>query len=40
MTMRPGALYFDDDGDRAGAAVQFAQPAPGLAVTASDFVII
>ena len=35
-----GALYFDSDGNGAGAAVQFALLDPGLALTASDFVVI
>lgn len=34
-----GALSYDADGNRAGAAVQFAQLANGLALTAADFVI-
>jgi Ca2+-binding RTX toxin-like protein len=33
-----GALYYDSDGDGAGAAVQFASLAPGLALTNTDFV--
>lgn len=35
-----GALYFDGDGNQAGAAVQFAQLATGLALTAADFVMV
>lgn len=35
-----GALSFDADGSGAGAAVQFAQLSAGLAVTATDFVVI
>lgn len=35
-----GALSYDADGNRAGAAVQFAQLATGLALTEADFVII
>jgi Ca2+-binding RTX toxin-like protein len=35
-----GALYFDADGNGAGAQVQFANMSNGLALTASDFVVI
>jgi len=35
-----GALYFDADGDGAGAQVQFATLATGLAMTAGDFTVI
>jgi Ca2+-binding RTX toxin-like protein len=35
-----GALSYDDDGDGAHAAVQFAVLRPGLALTAADFSII
>ena len=35
-----GALWFDADGNGAGAAVQFATLGTGLALTASDFLII
>ena len=35
-----GALLFDADGNGAGAAVQFAALAGGLALTASDFIVI
>ena len=35
-----GALYFDADGNGAGAAVQFAMLSTGLALTASDFLVI
>ncbi len=35
-----GALYCDDDGNGAHAAVQFAQLAAGLALANSDFVVI
>ncbi len=35
-----GALLYDADGDRAGAAIQFAQLATGLTLTETDFVII
>jgi serralysin len=34
-----GALYFDVDGDGAGAAVQFASLSAGLALTSSDFIV-
>lgn len=33
-----GALYYDADGDGAGAAVQFATLGTGLALTNADFV--
>ncbi|MGA0531134.1 hypothetical protein [Hansschlegelia sp. KR7-227] len=35
-----GALYFDADGNRAGAAVQFARLDGGLALTAADFLVV
>jgi len=35
-----GALLFDADGSGAGAAVQFAQLASGLALTSSEFTVI
>jgi serralysin len=35
-----GALYYDADGNGAGAAVQFAVLASGLALAASDFAVI
>lgn len=35
-----GALSYDADGNRAGAAVQFAQLSTGLALTGSDFLVI
>ena len=35
-----GALYFDADGNGAGAQVQFANMSNGLALTANDFVVI
>jgi Ca2+-binding RTX toxin-like protein len=35
-----GALSYDADGNRSGAAVQFAQLATGLALTHTDFLII
>jgi Ca2+-binding RTX toxin-like protein len=35
-----GALYFDADGSGAGTMVQFATLAPGLGITASDFLVI
>jgi Ca2+-binding RTX toxin-like protein len=35
-----GALFFDADGSGAGTAVQFATLTPGLALTASDFMVI
>ncbi len=35
-----GALYFDTDGSGAATAQQFAQLAPGLALTRADFAII
>ena len=35
-----GQLFYDADGNGAGAAVQFATLATGLALTASDFQVI
>jgi len=35
-----GALWFDADGNGAGAAVQFATLVDGLALTSADFVVI
>jgi Ca2+-binding RTX toxin-like protein len=35
-----GALYFDADGNGAGAAVQFATVQSALSLTASDFTVI
>ncbi len=35
-----GALLFDADGNGAGAAVHFAALSAGLAMTASEFVVI
>jgi len=35
-----GALYFDADGSGAGVAVQFATLSSGLALSASDFIVI
>ena len=35
-----GKLFYDADGNGAGAAVQFATLSTGLALTASDFMVI
>ena len=35
-----GALFYDADGNGAGAAVQFATVQPGLVLAASDFTVI
>jgi Ca2+-binding RTX toxin-like protein len=35
-----GALWYDADGNGAGAAVYFAQLSAGLALTAADFIVI
>jgi serralysin len=35
-----GALFFDADGNGAGAMVQFASLTPGLTLTAGDFAVI
>lgn len=35
-----GALWFDADGNGAGAAIQFATLGTGLAMTAAEFVIV
>lgn len=35
-----GALYYDADGDRAGAQVLIAHLAPGLGLTAADFLVV
>ncbi|MFN3465333.1 MAG: calcium-binding protein, partial [Terricaulis sp.] len=34
-----GQLFFDADGDGAGAAILFATLAPGLALTSADFIV-
>jgi serralysin len=39
-TQANGALFFDADGNGAGAAVQFATLSTGLALSASDFMAI
>jgi serralysin len=35
-----GQLFYDADGNGAGAAVQFAQLSAGLSLSASDFQVI
>ncbi|MFB0873315.1 MULTISPECIES: calcium-binding protein [unclassified Sphingobium] len=35
-----GAIYYDADGDGAGAAMLFAQVTPGTALTNADFVVV
>jgi Ca2+-binding RTX toxin-like protein len=35
-----GALYYDSDGNSPGAAIQFAELAPGLALTNNDFLVV
>ncbi|HYD12453.1 MAG TPA: hypothetical protein VEC11_06370, partial [Allosphingosinicella sp.] len=35
-----GQLFYDADGNGAGAAIQFATMSPGLTLTASDFQVI